>query len=112
MVERDQTLLDSMEEETDDIVIGDVAESRVIRRAGIEEAVKDRAYRPGSESVNIFLAVYCRKLNPERKPSSSVVSPTRERRGHPQGRRVAGVSLPVRMTTVPIDSWRQLAGGT
>lgn len=74
IVERDPALRENMEEVTDDIVIGDAADSRVIRRAGIEEAASI-VLTSHDDPVNIFLAVYCRKLNPDTIIVSRITHP-------------------------------------
>ena len=74
IVERDPTLRESIEEVTDDIVIGDAVDNRVIRRVGIQEAASV-VLTSNDDAVNIFLAVYCRKLNPDTIIVSRVTQP-------------------------------------
>ena len=74
IVERDPTLRENIEEVTSDIVIGDAADNRVIRRVGIQEAASV-VLTSNDDAVNIFLAVYCRKLNPDTIIVSRVTHP-------------------------------------
>ncbi len=64
VVERDPSLRKSIEEATSDVVIGDAADSRVMERLGISEAASV-VLTTNDDAANIFLAVYCRKLNPD-----------------------------------------------
>jgi Trk K+ transport system NAD-binding subunit len=73
-VERDPTLRENIEEVTSDIVIGDAADTRVIERLGIREAASV-VLTTNEDAVNIFLAVYCRKLNPDTIIVSRVTHP-------------------------------------
>lgn len=75
VVERDPTLRESIEEVANDIVIGDAADSRVIERLGIREAASV-VLTTNDDAVNIFLAVYCRKLNPDTIIVSRVAHPS------------------------------------
>ena len=75
IVERDPTLRESIEEVTDDIVIGDAADSRVMTRLGIAEAASV-VLTTNDDAANIFLAVYCRKLNPDTIIVSRVSHPS------------------------------------
>jgi Trk K+ transport system NAD-binding subunit len=74
VVERDPSLRENIEEVTDDIVIGDAADHRVIRRVGIQEAASV-VLTSHEDAVNTFLAVYCRKLNPDTIIVSRVIHP-------------------------------------
>ncbi len=75
IVERDPTLRESIEEVTSDIVIGDAADSRVMTRLGISEAASV-VLTTNDDAANIFLAVYCRKLNPDTIIVSRVSHPS------------------------------------
>ena len=75
IVERDPTLRESMEEITRDIVIGDAADNRVMTRLGITEAASV-VLTTNDDAANIFLAVYCRKLNPDTIIVSRVSHPS------------------------------------
>ena len=74
IVERDPTLRENIEEVTSDIVIGDAADTRVIEHVGIREAASV-VLTTNEDAVNIFLAVYCRKLNPDTIIVSRVTHP-------------------------------------
>ena len=75
IVERDPSLRENIEEVTSDIVIGDAADTRVIRRVGIHEAASV-VLTSHEDAVNIFLAVYCRKFNPDTIIVSRVTHPS------------------------------------
>lgn len=74
VVERDPSLRENIEEVTDDIVIGDAADHRVIQRVGIQEAASV-VLTSHEDAVNTFLSVYCRKLNPGTIIVSRVIHP-------------------------------------
>jgi len=57
------------------VIIGDAADLDVIRAAGIEE-VPSVILTTNDDTINIFIAIYCRKLNPE----TIIVSRIRHRR--------------------------------
>ncbi len=74
VVERDPELRESIEEVANDVVIGDAAHEQVITRVGIRE-VASVVLTTNDDAANIFLAVYCRKLNPETIIVSRVTHP-------------------------------------
>ena len=74
IVERDPTLRESIEEVTDDIVIGNAVDERVMPHIGIGE-MASVVLTTNDDAVNIFLAVYCRKLNPDTIIVSRVTHP-------------------------------------
>ncbi len=74
IVERDPELRRSMEEVTGDVVIGDMTDNRVVRKAGIRTAAS-LVLTTKDDATNIFLAVYCRKLNPDAIIVSRITHP-------------------------------------
>ena len=74
IVERDPELLERIKEVADDIVIGDAVDSRVMTRVGIKDAASV-VLTTNDDAANIFLAVYCRKRNPETIIVSRVTHP-------------------------------------
>lgn len=98
IVERDPTLRESIEEVTDDIVIGDAADSRVIKRVGIRDAASV-VLTTNDDAANIFLAVYCRKLNPDTIIVSRVTHP-----GNVEAIHRAGADFAVSDSQIKIQS--------
>ena len=64
VIEENAKLRSRIEEVSDDIVIGDAADHEVMIRSGIEEA-GSVVLTTNNDATNIFLAVYCRNLNPD-----------------------------------------------
>ena len=75
IVERDPQLRESIAEVTTDVVIGDVTDDRVIEWAGIRTAAS-LVLTTNDDATNIFLAVYCRKLNPDAIIISRITHPS------------------------------------
>ncbi len=75
IVERDPGLRESIEEVTHDVLIGDMTDNRVMGRAGIRKAAS-LVLTTNDDATNIFLAVYCRKLNPDAIIVSRFTHPT------------------------------------
>ena len=74
IVDRDPELRESIEEVCKDVVIGDIMDNRVVRRAGIRTAAA-LVLTTNDDATNIFLAVYGRKLNPDAIIVSRVTHP-------------------------------------
>lgn len=64
MIERNEALRDRLEGLPDLLVIGDASDRRVLERAGLDEA-RSVILTTHDDAMNIYLAVYCRRLNPE-----------------------------------------------
>lgn len=75
IVERDPQLRESIAEVTTDVLIGDMTDDRVIERAGIRTAAS-LVLTTNDDATNIFLAVYCRKLNPDAIIISRITHPS------------------------------------
>ena len=75
MLEKLDSLRGPLETIADSVVIGDAADLDVIRAAGIKE-VSSVILTTNDDTVNIFIAIYCRKLNPE----TIIISRIRHRR--------------------------------
>ena len=75
MLEKQAALRPALESIADSVIIGDAADLDVMRAAGIEE-VPSVILTTNDDTINIFIAIYCRKLNPE----TIIVSRVRHRR--------------------------------
>ena len=64
LVERDEALCAKLDGAADRIFRGDAADRKVLAEAGIDRAPAV-LLTTNDDSINIFLTVYCRKLNPE-----------------------------------------------
>jgi Trk K+ transport system NAD-binding subunit len=64
MIERDRTLEPSLRELADRVFIGDAANLDVMMTAGLQQA-PSVVISGNDDATNIFLAVYCRRLNPD-----------------------------------------------
>lgn len=64
VVERDAEVSRTLEEDADLVVTGDAADREVLTRAGINEAPAV-LLTTSDDAMNIYLAVYCRRLNPD-----------------------------------------------
>lgn len=62
IVERDAALATSIEDCADRVIVGDAADLKVLHRAGIAEAPAV-LLTTNDDATNIYLAVYCRRLN-------------------------------------------------
>jgi voltage-gated potassium channel len=63
-IEKREELRGLLEKIADHVVIGDASEFEVITEAGIDK-VPSVIMTTNDDTTNIFLAIYCRKLNPE-----------------------------------------------
>jgi len=64
ILERDPALEQSLAESADRVVVGDAADLSVVMSAGLAEA-PSVMLTTNDDATNIFLAVYCRRLNPD-----------------------------------------------
>jgi voltage-gated potassium channel len=71
IVERDPTLRDSLSEVADEVIIGDAAALDIEHRAGIETA-SAVVLSTADDATNIFLTLYCRRLNPDAHIASRI----------------------------------------
>lgn len=75
MLEKRAELRPTLEKIADQVVIGDASDLEIIQAAGID-AVPSVILTTNDDTTNIFLAIYCRKLN----PATIIVSRIRHRR--------------------------------
>ncbi|HEX2255017.1 MAG TPA: NAD-binding protein [Thermoanaerobaculia bacterium] len=64
LVERDERLSGRLEGVADRLILGDAADRKVLMEAGLAEA-PSVLLTTNDDATNIYLAVYCRRLNPE-----------------------------------------------
>jgi Trk K+ transport system NAD-binding subunit len=64
LIERDETLRGRLGEFTDQVIIGDAADRQILIQAGLEKA-PSVVLTTNDDAMNIYLAVYCRRLNPD-----------------------------------------------
>ena len=64
LLERNEALRDRLEECADRVFIGDAADRQVLMHAGLEKS-PSVVLTTNDDAMNIYLAVYCRRLNPE-----------------------------------------------
>ncbi|NRA00957.1 MAG: NAD-binding protein [Myxococcales bacterium] len=64
LIERDATLRSALSGSADHVTIGDASDRNVIMKAGLEDA-PSVVLTTNDDATNIFLAVYCRRLNPD-----------------------------------------------
>jgi Trk K+ transport system NAD-binding subunit len=63
LIERDAELRSSLSSIADHVTIGDASDRNVIMEAGLETA-PSVVLTTNDDAINIFLAIYCRRLNP------------------------------------------------
>ncbi len=64
MVERDPALVSNIGDLPDRLVVGDAADREIMRMVGVE-AAPSILLTTNDDATNIYLAAYCRRLNPE-----------------------------------------------
>jgi Trk K+ transport system NAD-binding subunit len=64
MIERDPSLRTALEGIADKVLIGDASDIEVIKKAGIDDA-PSVVLSTADDATNAFLAIYCRRLNPD-----------------------------------------------
>jgi Trk K+ transport system NAD-binding subunit len=71
MIEREEALRTSLEGRADKLFIGDAADRDLLMGAGLAEA-PSVLLTTNDDAMNIYLAVYCRRLNPELRVISRI----------------------------------------
>jgi Trk K+ transport system NAD-binding subunit len=71
VIERDPALQPFLEAIADKVLIGDAAEIDVIKKAGIDDA-PSVVLSTADDATNVFLAVYCHRLNPDTRIVSRI----------------------------------------
>jgi Trk K+ transport system NAD-binding subunit len=71
MIEREESLRSCLEEVADQLFIGDAADLKLLMSAGLAEA-PSVLLTTNDDAMNIYLAVYCRRLNPELRVISRI----------------------------------------
>ncbi len=71
MIERDEGLRNSLEGVADQLFIGDAADLELLMSAGLANA-PSVLLTTNDDAMNIYLAVYCRRLNPELRVISRI----------------------------------------
>ena len=71
MIEREEGLRSSLEEVADKLFIGDAADLELLMSAGLADA-PSVLLTTNDDAMNIYLAVYCRRLNPELRVISRI----------------------------------------
>jgi voltage-gated potassium channel len=64
VIERNETLLARISEVADKVFIGDAADINVLTKAGLDQA-PSVVVTTNDDATNIYLSVYCRRLNPD-----------------------------------------------
>jgi voltage-gated potassium channel len=97
-IDRDATVVGGMREETYETIAGDANDRRVLERAGIAEAASV-LLTTNDDAMNIYLAVYCRRLSPHVRIVSRI---THERNVEAIHR--AGADFVLSYTTLGIEA--------
>ncbi|PLX89613.1 MAG: potassium transporter TrkA [Desulfuromonas sp.] len=71
MIEREESLRSSLEGVADSLFIGDAADLELLMSAGLADA-PSVLLTTNDDAMNIYLAVYCRRLNPELRVISRI----------------------------------------
>ncbi len=71
MIEREESLRSSLEGVADQLFIGDAADLELLMGAGLADA-PSVLLTTNDDAMNIYLAVYCRRLNPELRVISRI----------------------------------------
>ena len=105
VLDRDEKALGILASEVDAVYAGDAADRETIERAGIGRAASV-LLTTNDDAVNIYLAVYCRKLNPRLRIVSRI---THERNVEAIHR--AGADFVLSYTSLGVDSIMSLVNG-
>lgn len=71
LIERDPALRASLETIADRVLIGDASDIEIIKKAGIDDA-PSVVLSTADDAQNAFLAIYCRRLNPDTRIVSRI----------------------------------------
>jgi len=104
-IDRTPGVLDRMRDFVDDVFPGDAADRRVLHKAGIDKAASV-LLTTNDDAMNIYLAVFCRRLNPKLRIVSRV---THERNVEAIHR--AGADFVLSYTTLGIEAVMSLLRG-
>ena len=104
-LDRSEAALDTLRESGATLVAGDAADRRVLDRAGIHKA-SSVLLTTNDDAMNIYLAVYCRRLNPALRIVSRV---THERNVEAIHR--AGADFVLSYTTLGVEAVMSLLRG-
>lgn len=104
-IDRSPHALDGMREWADEVFAGDAADRQLLERAGIRTAASV-LLTTNDDAMNIYLAVYCRRLNPELRIVSRI---THERNVEAIHR--AGADFVLSYTTLGIEAIMSLLRG-
>ena len=104
-LDRDERSLAQLAPMVDGVYAGDAADRELIERAGVTR-VASVLLTTNDDAMNIYLAVYCRKLNPNLRIVSRI---THERNLEAIHR--AGADFVLSYATVGVDSLMSLIGG-
>jgi voltage-gated potassium channel len=104
-LDRDEKALATLAPDVDEIHAGDAADRQTIERAGIGRAASV-LLTTNDDAMNIYLAVYCRKLNPDLRIVSRI---THERNVEAIHR--AGADFVLSYTSLGVDSIMSLVNG-
>lgn len=104
-LDRSESTLEILRDDGARIFVGDAADRRVIERAGINEA-SSVLLTTNDDSINIYLAVYCRRLNPALRIVSRI---THERNVEAIHR--AGADFVLSYTTLGVEAVISLLRG-
>ena len=104
-VDRSEAALESMRENGVEVFPGDAADRRLLERAGIN-TVSSVLLTTNDDAMNIYLAVYCRRLNPALRIVSRI---THERNVEAIHR--AGADFVLSYTTLAVESVMSLLRG-
>src|SRR5688572_19681264 len=105
VLDRDQRALDTLAPDVDAVYAGDAADRQTIERAGIGR-VASVLLTTNDDAMNIYLAVFCRKLNPDLRIVSRI---THERNVEAIHR--AGADFVLSYTSLGVDNIMSLVDG-
>jgi Trk K+ transport system NAD-binding subunit len=105
VIDRTGAAADSLAGDVDAVFVGDAADRRLLERAGIRSA-RSVVLTTNEDAVNIYLAVYCRRLNPDLRIVSRI---THERNLEAIHR--AGADFVLSYTTLGIEAVISLLHG-
>ena len=105
MLDREAKALDTLAADVDAVYAGDAADRELIERAGIHR-VASVLLTTNDDAMNIYLAVYCRRLNPGLRIVSRI---THERNVEAIHR--AGADFVLSYTSLGVESIMSLVSG-